>query len=286
MKIFEGFFVAIASIINFFHSIYSKIFGFNSGYTWGFSIISLVILIRLLLVPLFIKQMQSTMTMQKLYPKIKEIKEEYKYDKKEQQMQIMNLYKEHNANPFMGCLPILIQSPFFLSLFRVLESISKWTVNNHTTLYGPFRNNTALVESAQHARIFGAPISIKMFDSHEKYSLMHSNIAYARITIAVMIMIIVAIQVISQKTMMKLQSTYVNAPNQSGEQQTVQKIQQKFIMYIMPFATILFGINMSTGVLLYWIISYSWTFGQQSLMMKFLYSRKSKEDRQQNQKKG
>jgi YidC/Oxa1 family membrane protein insertase len=204
--------------------------------------------------------------MQKIYPEIKKIKEEYKYDKKEQQQQMMQLYSKHNANPLMGCLPLLIQSPFFISLFRVLESISHWTLNNHTTLYGPFKGNRTLVESAQHAQIFGAPIAVKITDSHEKLALMNANPLYAKLTIAFMIGVVLAIQIVSQRTMMKMQAQHATV-----EAEGAQKLQSKLIMYLLPIGTIFFGINMSAGVLLYWIVSYSFTFAQQTITLKVLH---------------
>ena len=85
---------------------------------------SLVILIRICLIPLFVKQIKATRDMQALQPKMKAIQERYKNDKQRQSEEMMKLYKETGTNPLSSCLPILAQSPFFFALYHVLSSIA------------------------------------------------------------------------------------------------------------------------------------------------------------------
>ena len=93
-------------------------------HNWGFSIILLTLLVRLLLLPLNIKSYQSMKAMQKLQPQIKELKEIHKEDPKKMNTEVMSLMKKHKANPLGGCLPLFIQFPIFFALYRVLgESI-------------------------------------------------------------------------------------------------------------------------------------------------------------------
>ncbi|OPX88301.1 MAG: Membrane protein insertase YidC [Pelotomaculum sp. PtaB.Bin104] len=88
---------------------------------YGIAIILLTIIIKMALYPLSYKQMKSMVTMQKLQPRIKEIQDKWKNkDPKKMQQMIMDLYKEHDANPMAGCLPLLVQMPILFALYRSL----------------------------------------------------------------------------------------------------------------------------------------------------------------------
>jgi len=87
---------------------------------WGVAIILLVVLVRLVLFPLTYKGMVSMYKLKELAPKMKEIQERYKKDPQKLQMHMMKLYKEHNANPLGGCLPLLLQIPIFYGIYKLL----------------------------------------------------------------------------------------------------------------------------------------------------------------------
>ncbi|AXH12974.1 membrane protein insertase, YidC/Oxa1 family [Halarcobacter bivalviorum] len=87
---------------------------------WGWTIVILTILIKLVLYPLSYKGMVSMNKLKELAPKMKEIQEKYKNDKQKQSMHMMELYKKHNANPMGGCLPLILQIPVFFAIYRVL----------------------------------------------------------------------------------------------------------------------------------------------------------------------
>src|SRR6476661_2433729 len=91
------------------------------GGSWGLSIILLTVLVRLLLLPLTVKQFKSMQSMARLAPQIKELQQKYKDDKQRQQQEMMAFYKEHQVNPFGSCLPLLMQMPVFISLFYMLR---------------------------------------------------------------------------------------------------------------------------------------------------------------------
>ena len=107
----------ISHSIQFFYEITLAI-GLPS---YGFAIIVFTIAIKLLLIPLTIKQVKGMKIMQELQPKVQEIQKKYKNDKQKAQQLIMELYKEHNANPFSGCWPLLVQMPILFALFRSLR---------------------------------------------------------------------------------------------------------------------------------------------------------------------
>lgn len=87
---------------------------------WGWAIVLLTIIVRVILFPLTYKGMVSMQKLKDLAPKMKEIQERYKGDPQKLQIHMMDLYKKHNANPMGGCLPILLQMPIFFAIYRVL----------------------------------------------------------------------------------------------------------------------------------------------------------------------
>lgn len=89
---------------------------------YGYSIILFTIFAKVILLPINIKQTESTKRMNEISPKMKEIQEKYKNDKEKMNQKLMELYKEHNYNPASGCLPALIQIPIIFALFRVLQN--------------------------------------------------------------------------------------------------------------------------------------------------------------------
>src|SRR5688572_1922659 len=97
-----------------------------SGAAWGLSIVGLVVTIRVILIPLFVKQIKASRAMQMIAPELKAVQEKYK-GKKDQasreamSRETMELYSKHKTNPFSSCLPMLAQAPVFFALFRVLN---------------------------------------------------------------------------------------------------------------------------------------------------------------------
>src|SRR3954469_7958698 len=102
------------AILKFWHN--------TIGLGWGFSIIGLTITIRLAILPLTFKQVRSMQEMQRFSPEMKRIREQYKDDKTRQNEELMKLYKEHGFNPLGSCLPLVLQLPFFFSLYQPLKS--------------------------------------------------------------------------------------------------------------------------------------------------------------------
>ena len=97
----------------------------NLGLSWAWSIIALTIAVRIVLVPLTVKQIHSMQRMQIVAPEIKAIQQKYKNDKKRQQEEMMRFYQENQVNPLASCLPIALQIPIFISLFYVLKDFEK-----------------------------------------------------------------------------------------------------------------------------------------------------------------
>jgi YidC/Oxa1 family membrane protein insertase len=128
-KIFGPLEYAVSWVLVHIHSLLTFIgLPEDSGWSWGPSIVLLVILVRILLIPLFVKQIRSQRGLQLLQPKMAELRKKYGNDRQRMSEELMKLYKETGTNPFSSCLPILAQSPFFFGLYRVLDGIA----NNHS----------------------------------------------------------------------------------------------------------------------------------------------------------
>jgi YidC/Oxa1 family membrane protein insertase len=99
-------------------------FHFNVGLTWAWSIVAITVVVRILLVPLTIRQIHSMQNLQKFAPQMKEIQKKYKSDKQKQNEELMKFYRENNINPAASCLPMLFQLPVFISLYYTLKHYS------------------------------------------------------------------------------------------------------------------------------------------------------------------
>ncbi|MFJ6211958.1 membrane protein insertase YidC [Streptomyces sp. NPDC092296] len=240
-------YTAVSWIIVQFHSLYAHLFGADTGWAWGLSIVSLVIVIRICLIPLFVKQIKATRAMQAIQPKMKAIQERYKNDRQRQSEEMMKLYKEAGTNPFSSCLPILVQSPFFISLYRVLNHIAQGKTVGVI--------DQPLLESAQRAHIFGAPLSVKFTDSADKVTALGASITDVRIVTITMIVLMSLSQFVTQRQLM--------TRNVDLTVKTPFMQQQKMLMYVFPVMFAVFGINFPVGVLVYWLTTNVWTMGQQ-----------------------
>ncbi|GAA2084237.1 membrane protein insertase YidC [Kitasatospora saccharophila] len=236
-------YTAVSWIIVQFHSLFSHVFDPDGGLAWGLSIVMMVVVIRICLIPLFVKQIKATRAMQAIQPKMKAIQERYKNDKQRQSEEMMKLYKEAGTNPFSSCLPILVQAPFFTALYGVLASIA-----NDKTI-GVI--DQPLLESAKQAHIFGAPLSAKFVGADS---------VHIQIVCAVMIVLMSLSQFITQRQLM--------TKNVDLSVKTPFMQQQKMLMYVFPIMFAVMGINFPVGVLVYWLTTNVWSMAQQLVVIR------------------
>ncbi|MBA3377204.1 MAG: membrane protein insertase YidC [Actinobacteria bacterium] len=97
----------------------------TGGLTWAWSIVVLTVIVRMLLVPVAIRQIHSMQSLQIHAPEMKAIQQRYKGDRQKQSEELMKFYKENKINPYASCLPIVLQIPIFISLFYVLKDFEK-----------------------------------------------------------------------------------------------------------------------------------------------------------------
>src|SRR5918996_796389 len=171
------------------HWLFESVFGSNhDGLNWLLSIIGLVIVIRILLIPLFVRQIKAQRNMQILQPKVRELQKKYKGDRERLQQEMMKLYKDAGTNPFASCLPILLQAPFLFALFRVLHGVA------NDVPRGAFKNYPDLFESAGNAEIFNAPLSVTFLDAPT---------VQVRIIAVVLVVLMVATTFLTQRQIMR-----------------------------------------------------------------------------------
>lgn len=227
---------ALGQVLRFLHSMVEPITGAAS---WGWAIILLTLLVRIVMLPLAVKQINSMRAMQRLQPEIKKLQAKYKTDRSmmktdpekyrekraKQQEEMMKLYKEHNVNPAAGCLPLLLQMPIFFALFRLLSS-------------------TTIVPQLGSARFYFAQLAERPsqagFAAYLLIALMGATTFY------------------SQKQMMASNPGSADNP------------QQRTMLYVMPVILTVFAINLQVGVLLYWVTTNLWTMAQQWVMFREL----------------
>ncbi len=210
------------------------VWGYNSlpGHDIGIVIIVLTILVRLLLAPSMHKQIKSQHAISKLQPKIEELKEQHKGDKEAHAKAVMELYKEHNVNPFGSCLPLLLQLPVLIALYQVFN---KALNGNLDGLYRIVHNPGAI-----------DPMFLGVV-----------NLAQPNIILAIAAG---ALQ-FWQARMMQAKN-----PTKSGDA-SAQAIQMQ-TMYLLPLVSIFIAWRLPAGLPLYWVVTTVFAIAQQYYIVR------------------
>jgi YidC/Oxa1 family membrane protein insertase len=275
-------YVVVTKVILAIHAALLPLFGNSSGVSWGLSLFFLTVLVRILLFPIFVKQIKTQRAMSELAPKVKELQVKYKKDRERMNTEVMALYKEHNANPLMGCLPLLLQMPVFYALFHVLRYISTHGgqakagfVSSHganavqaCTEY--LKNKSAsgfagaqygwtpgTLCSAGHAKVFGVPLALG-FKTAGKAAAFGATPDTVKVVTVIAIIIMASTTFLTQRQLIARNAA-------SG---TAMPSQQKIMLYVLPPIFALFGLNFQMGVLIYWVTTNVWSLGQQHFVIK------------------
>jgi YidC/Oxa1 family membrane protein insertase len=243
----------VSGVIVFIHKLLTPVFGANSGVTWSLSIVGLVILIRIILIPLFVKQIKSQRALTALQPHMKEIQKKYKDDRQKQSEEMMKLYKEHKTNPLASCFPILAQAPIFFALFTVLNGIAAKTPEGVSAPIARGFLKGEYLDSAAQATFFGAKIS---------QSFLGSTDTTVKIVTVLLIIFMSATTFTTQRQLMVKGMPKMDASNNMMLQQ------QKIMLYLFPVIFAISGVNFPVGVLIYWSTTNLWTWGQQFYVIK------------------
>jgi YidC/Oxa1 family membrane protein insertase len=244
----------VAWVIMRIHAVLGAIFGPATGAAWGLTIVILVMFIRLLLIPLFVKQVNAQRKMAQHAPQLQELRKKYKNDKQRLNEETMKFYKENGVNPLAGCLPLIPQMIVFFALFNVLRAITEWT-RGQQPKYGL---TVPVVASAQQATIFGVHLGDKLlFRASTEQLTLHVAIV---ILLTVIVSASTTFMTVRQSAKRGLMQTNVDPSNPMAQS-------QKYMMYIVPFFS-LTGLYWQYGLVLYWVTTNVWTLGQQYFMFR------------------
>ncbi|QVQ54964.1 membrane protein insertase YidC [Spiractinospora alimapuensis] len=234
------------------HAGLSFVLPHDSGWAWGLSIVLLTVAMRIILFPLFVKQMNTQRKMQDLQPQIQKVRERYKHDKQRQQQEQMKLFQESGTNPMMGCLPILLQMPVFFALFQVLRSVAEG--------HARYGFSQELADSAREALIFGAPVAATFTMPAD---VLQND--FGASPILAKVVIAVACAIMGLTTFLTMRQGIKRSMSQMPDNPMMQP--QKIMMYLAPGFG-LFGLAMPVGVLIYWVSNNVWTMAQQHYLYK------------------
>ncbi|MEJ5914613.1 membrane protein insertase YidC [Pseudokineococcus sp. 1T1Z-3] len=226
----------------------------TSGLSWALSIVALVVVIRILLIPLFVKQIKASRGMQIVAPEVRKIQQKYKGKKdpasrQRMQEETMAAYRKAGTNPLASCLPILLQMPIFIALFQLLNGLSAIASGTRDPV-GLMTVETAT--QAEASTLLGAPLSATFLGSDDL------------VTKAVTVLLIVLMSVTTFTTQRQLMMK--NMPASMADNPMAQ--QQKIIMYVLPLVFAVTGVNFPIGVLLYWLTTNVWSMGQQFYVIR------------------
>jgi YidC/Oxa1 family membrane protein insertase len=243
-NIFQPLIDVFQSILLFFHN--------HVGFSWGFSIIALTILMRAILLPLTVKQFHSMQKMQHMQPQMKAIQARYKDDKQRQQQEIMKFYKENEINPLGSCLPLVAQIPVFISLFYMLRKnlrpdICPQTQHAYQVKYAAMHHIT-LAQAAGHTTPCGPNNGAGFLFIPD---LTDKATGWVLI---VLLLLYVGSQLAS--------SLMMSSP--------MMDKQQRRLMMFLPLVFVVIVINFPAGLLVYWITTNLWTMGQQYTVRRLI----------------
>ena len=243
----------VGYVLRYIHEGVSLVFDPASGWAWGLSIVLLTITVRLVLFPLFVKQIKSQRRMQEIAPMVKELQKKHKGDRETLNQELMKLYKENNANPVAGCLPLLLQLPVFFALFHVIRNFREDDPRERFGLTAEM-----FVEGGR-AQVFGAPIAANFRDSAEFLATLGADsTTVVRIVCAVLVLVMGATTYWTQRQMIA----------RAGATDPQQVLIQKFLLYVLPLSFAVSGVIFPVGVLLYWCTTNIWSMGQQAYVIK------------------
>lgn len=221
-------------IMKFLFDVLNFFYGYVHDY--GFAIVLLTIAMRVVLLPLTIKQTKSTYELQRIQPKIKELQVKYKNDKEKLQAETLKFYQENKVNPLGGCLPLILQMPIFFALFRVLGSSSKTINGKKTVVPGLLLAHIASLPAAQAAAANRFWIILPDLTSTPQKMFASGGIM-AALPYAILVLLFGL-------------SVYLPQMMQPG----IDKSQRNIALY-MSLMMLWFGWVSPAGVLLYWVTS-------------------------------
>lgn len=270
MSTFDPFFKFMADVLSFFYSVVPS---------YGLSIIMLTIVVMVIITPLTYKSTKSMLQMQRLQPELKRIQAQHKGDRERLNQELMAFYKEHNLNPLGGCLPLLIQGPVFLVLYRVLHGLT-------TRLGGPGSGSGHIAGQIYKGmpltpwRVTDQPFNptyvnptsdlFKSLSNHSRMNFLGIDLSLTPIQ-AFRIGILVSVPFVLLIVAMTAAQVVQNRQIQGRNKNQTTNPQQQAIMKLLPFMLPVISLNFPAGLGLYYLIQSLARIGTQAYITKSLY---------------
>jgi YidC/Oxa1 family membrane protein insertase len=232
IELFDAFRDALYTVLKFFQQVSEPLLGSQS---YWFAIVLLTVAVRVVLIPLTVKQVRSTRVMQELQPEIKKLQAKHKNDKQKLTEETMKLYQDKGFNPLSGCWPLLAQMPFFFALYRVIYS--KHLAGEANILLDK--------------KFFVVPLS----DTWSGMDWAHRFTSPDGLIILTLILAMSLTTYISQRQLLSRQGSA--APPQ-----------QQMLIKILPFTFLIFAINVPLAIVIYWVTTNLWSMGQQYVLLR------------------
>jgi YidC/Oxa1 family membrane protein insertase len=272
IEVFDGFFAGIAWILSWFYSIWPS---------YGGAIILLTLSVMVVMTPLTLKGTRSMMAMQRLQPEMKRIQERHKDDREKLNEEMLKFYKENNVNPVGGCLPLVLQMPVFLVLFRVLQGLTR-SVSDIGIQFG---YSTGQVDAGEALATAPADVTIQPFDPAylDQSSQFYDDLAGSyemdwlgldladSASDALAGGLVHALPYIALIGIVALSGWYQQKQTQarnSSEPNSQQQMIGRVMLIFLP--AISFGLP--AGIVLYFVVSNLWRIGQQAYITRSMFS--------------
>lgn len=232
----------LARVIAFFYDLWPS---------FGMAIVLFTLAVMLVLTPLSIKSTRSMIAMQRVQPELKKLQTKYKDDKETLQREMMAFYQANNINPFSSCLPLLLQMPVFIVLFRVLSGLTKGGGD------GTFNPSYLSHDSALY----------KALDRSEEMVSWGMDLAKSAST-KLNDGIVDALPYIVLVGLVVLTSWYQQRQVAGRNPNAAANPQQQMIGKIMPFIFVPISFGLPAGVVIYFVVSNAVRIGQQALVTR------------------
>ncbi len=271
-SILQPFYNAIAWLVVHIHNLLTFL---GPNWSWAAAIVLLTVFMRILMIPLFVKQIKSQRAMMAIQPQMKALQAKYKNDRQRQQEEMMKLYKDAGVNPFMGCLPLLPQIPIFFALFHTLDGIQPKlasAVAAGSQICQSLTSGSATYKivqihemtcpqtvAAAHATIFGVPLAAAFNSPASLLSALNAASTSTRVLCAILTVTMVITTFVTQRQLMARNAATSDSPIAAN---------QKIILYVLPLFFLITGYRFPVGVLLYWLTTNLWSMGQQFFVIR------------------
>jgi len=243
-------------VFDLFATVLAWFYGFTQNYALAIALLTLCVMV--ILTPLTLKGTKSMLQMQRLQPEVRRLQQQYKGDRQKLNEELMKFYQEHKINPLGGCLPLLLQAPVFIVLYRVLSKLARDTngdgffdpsyLNKSTDLFKDLSNSKEMLS-------FGIDLSKSAVTKlGESFT---SSIPYL-----IMILLVAGSSYYQQRQI---------SARQTGQADTPMMRQQQMLMKIFPIFFAVISLTLPAGLVVYFLVSNSYRIAQQYYITHSFY---------------